>query len=466
MSITNSATELKVATVKFEQRFEQTIEGITRMSGFVRARHFIPLIDVLDLDANPRSSKVGRVTAAIMDSIANTPDEFPFKSKGILLGATEYERLDRGRIRATFRDAHVEGILDGGHNTLAIGLHILKLAGVPDVQLRKAKNWFTFRELWDAETERLKSLRGQASSFDHRDDDLDFLIPLELIVPADPDDQVQIDRFQSSILEICEARNNNAELVVGAKSNKAGFYEDLRSYLPENIAARIEWKPNEPGAFVKVQDLIALTWLPLGMLNPMPVDEGERPVIPPIPQNLYRNKGECMQKFHDLMSMDAVTHDRAGIADLYNPSVRSALKIAAQIPGLYDLIYDRFPNAYNANEGRYGRITAVSKMNAAGRSKTARFSGSEVAANSPDGYMYPLMWGLTALMRLDEDGRVEWAVDPTTFVETHLAEIAQKFKLIMQVLDYDPVKIGKAPAAYEVVRDAYAALLAEDVRRG
>lgn len=462
-TITESAA--KVATVKFEQRFEQRIEGITRISGFVRARHFMPLIDVLDLDANPRSSKVGRVTTAIMESIANTPDEFPFKSKGVLLGATEYERLDRGRIRATFRDAHVEGILDGGHNTLAIGLHILKLAGVPEVQLRKAKNWFTFRELWDTETDRLKELRGRASSFDEHDESLNFLIPLELIVPADPDDQVQIDQFQSSILEICEARNNNAELVVGAKSNKAGFYEDLRNYLPENIAARIEWKPNEPGASVKVQDLIALTWLPLSMLNPMPVDEGERPVVPPIPQNLYRNKGECMQKFHDLMSMDAVTHDRAGIADLYNPTVRSALKIAAQIPDLYDLIYNLFPNAYNANEGRYGRITAVSKMNASGRAKTARFTGEDVSTNSPDGYMYPLMWGLTALMRRDEDGRVEWVVDPSDFVKSHLAEIAQKFKLIMQVLDYDPVKIGKAPAAYEVVRDAYTALLTEDLRK-
>jgi len=454
----------KSATIKFEQQFEQTIEGITRVSGFVRARHFMPLIDVLDLDANPRSSKVGRVTTAIMESIANTPDEFPFKSKGVLLGATDYERLDRGRIRTTFRDAHVEGILDGGHNTLAIGLHLLKLAGVPDVQLRKAKNWFTFRELWDSETVRLKELRGRATAFDSRDDDLNFLIPVELIVPSDPDDQVQIDQFQSSILEICEARNNNAELVVGAKSNKAGFYDDLRKYLPEGIAARIEWKPNEPGTSVKVQDLIAMAWLPLSLLNPMPVDEGERPVVPPIPQNLYRNKGECMQKFHDLMSMDAVTHDRAGNADLYNPNVRSALKLAAQLPELFDLIYAEFPNAYNANEGRYGRITAVNKMNVPGRSKTARFSGAEVQANSPDGYLYPLLWGLTALMRRDEDGRVEWTVDPAEFLKDHLAEIAQKFKLIMQVLDYDPVKIGKAPAAYEVVKDAYAAILADSRR--
>ena len=224
---------------------EQTVGGIKRISGFVRARHFITIIDSLDLEANPRSSKIGRVTNAIIDSIETTPQEFTFKTKGVLLGATKFELLDRGRVRAVFQERDKDGILDGGHNTLAIGLHILKIAGVPDARIRKARDWATFRDLWSNFEKEVKAFRGALSGFGTKepvDDELSFLIPVELIVPSDLDDLGIVDQFQSSILEICAARNNNAELVVSAKSNQAGFYDDLKSLLPADIASRIEWK--------------------------------------------------------------------------------------------------------------------------------------------------------------------------------------------------------------------------------
>ena len=53
---------------------------------------------------------------------------FPFKTKGILLASSRYENLDRDRVRIHFDSRNIEGILDGGHNTLAIGLLILKRA--------------------------------------------------------------------------------------------------------------------------------------------------------------------------------------------------------------------------------------------------------------------------------------------------------------------------------------------------
>ena len=81
-------------------------------------------IDILDLEANPRSSATGPVTAAIQESIENDPETFPFKTKGILLASSQYERLDRGRIKITPDNLQIEGILDGGHNTLAIGWYL------------------------------------------------------------------------------------------------------------------------------------------------------------------------------------------------------------------------------------------------------------------------------------------------------------------------------------------------------
>jgi len=454
-------------TLKFEQMATQTADGITRISGFVRARHFVAVIDALDLEANPRAARVGRVTSAIIESIQTTPKEFPFKTKGVLLGATDYELLDRGRVRAVFVERDKEGILDGGHNTMAIGLHIMRVAGVPDSKIRKAKDWASFRELWNAEAETVKVFRGELAAFGNAqpsdDDELAFMIPVELIVPSDLDDVVIVNDFQSSILDICAARNNNAELVVAGKSNQAGFYEDLKALLPPAISERVEWKTGEGGA-VKVSDLIALTWIPLSLLDPMPADAGAKPVVPPIPQNLYRSKGECLTKFDDLMRLDAVTTETGGKFELHNQRVYSALKVAAKMPEVFDLIEEIFPDAYNKAEGKYGRIGAVKKMNQNSRPKTSNFEGRAIPTASPDGFLYPIVYGVRELMTTTKDGKVEWKVEPLQFIRENMFDIAEAYKAVVSALDWDPMRVGKAPLAYQVVTTAYQAALAKSAR--
>lgn len=452
----NGNTPTPTVTIKFEQIAEQTVEGITRISGFVPARHFIPIIDNLDLDANPRSAKVSKVTAAIIESIENTPELFPLKTKGVLLGATEYKRLDRGRVQVTFEQRSIEGILDGGHNTLAIGLRILEIADVPESKRKRVRLWADLRELWNDSAAEIEKLRrgesfGDTVTYDER---LDFFIPVELVVPADPNDALDVSRFQSSILEICEARNNNAELTAGAKGNKAGFFNDLRNFLPEQVRERIEWVPGTVRP-VKITDLVALAWLPLSVLDPIPADAGERPISAPIPQNLYRNKGEAIEKFNDLMGLQAVTHERSGEAVLYNDRVRSALKVAATLPGLYDRIYRDFPTVYNKLDGKYGRIAAVSKMNTSARAKEAKFTAEPVSHESPEGFIWPLVHGLQALIRQDADGKIEWSTDPHGFLDKHFESIVFAYKDVMQAMDFDPPKIGKAPLAYSTVRNAF-----------
>lgn len=61
---------------------------------------------------------------AIIESIVETPDTFPFKTKGVLVGSSNYEKLERNRYELKFENEKIEGILDGGHNMLAIGTHI------------------------------------------------------------------------------------------------------------------------------------------------------------------------------------------------------------------------------------------------------------------------------------------------------------------------------------------------------
>ena len=55
--------------IRLKQSAEQNIGNIKRVIGLMPARHMVELIDALDLDANPRNSKLGPVTEAIVLSL-------------------------------------------------------------------------------------------------------------------------------------------------------------------------------------------------------------------------------------------------------------------------------------------------------------------------------------------------------------------------------------------------------------
>src|SRR3546814_12237864 len=102
-----------------------------------------------------------------------------------------------------------------------------------------------------------------------------------------------VQQFEMSVLDICAARNNNAQLTQETKSNKLGFYTEIRERLDSAIASRVEWKSNEwessEARPIKVRDLLALAWIPLNKANEaelLPFD------ISVTPQNIYSNTGE------------------------------------------------------------------------------------------------------------------------------------------------------------------------------
>ena len=65
--------------IKFESCNKQTVGEITKINGLVKAKYLIQIINNLNLDANPRSSRTGSVTNAIQDSIEHDPKLFPMR---------------------------------------------------------------------------------------------------------------------------------------------------------------------------------------------------------------------------------------------------------------------------------------------------------------------------------------------------------------------------------------------------
>ncbi len=435
--------------IRFDTVAEQVANPVLRIIGFARARDLLHLFDAADLEANPRSAKAGNVTEDIMESIEDSPETFVFKTKGILVGASNYEKLQRNRYRLTFENTRIEGILDGGHNTLAIGTHVLMHA-VGTAIKKKIRRWADFKELWDEHRDDVEQLKKVKETDDGYDPvALDFLVPIEILVPSDLEDDDIMDKFNSSLLKICSARNNNVQLTQETKANKKGFFEDLRAALPAEIAERVEWKTNDGGE-IKVRDLIALAWIPLAV-----VDDEIIPKIPP--QNIYRNKGECAKLYDELLSEDEVSEATDGeyTRALHHKMIKSAITLSAELPELYDKIYMDFPFAYNENGGKFGKLGIV-KMASKHSNPTTYFTDKDVQYSYPDGLIMPLVYGLRALMENRPDGTVSWVTDPVVFLDKHLPTIVAKYIPILDAYRFDPQKVGKANGAYQLVLDAYA----------
>lgn len=430
---------------------ENSIAGIKRYTGFIRGRDLYPLFDHVSLEANPRAAKTGSVTEAILESLEKTPELFPFKSKGILLGTSNYEPLQRNRFELRFEDLASEGVLDGGHNMLAIGIHMLS-AVAGDRELARVSLWEEMKDLWEEHRSELEAVREQ----------FDFLVPLELLVPSDPENDRTVQQFEMSVLDICAARNNNAQLSQETKSNKLGFYNEIRERLDEDIAKRVEWKSNEWESSetrpIKVRDLLALAWVPLNLAN----EAGLLPLhISVTPQNIYRNKGECSKYFDKLMLDPAVSAPVDGpIHELTNATVASCFDILADMPKLYDKIYANFPEAYNANGYRFGanpivriydparREVAKDKSAYIASQPMTPFTNTPVFYRYPDGLIMPLVYGLKGLMEIEGEN-VVWATNPFKFLELYLKDIAGAYRLVLDMARFDPQKLAKNQASHE-----------------
>ena len=441
--------------IKIDFSTEQTVGEITKIVGLTQAKYLIPVIDSLDLDANPRSSKTGSVTDAIQESIETDSTVFPFKTKGILLASSQYERLDRGRIKLIPDNPDIEGILDGGHNALAIGLHILKKSMEYDaVPFPKgSKTWDEFKQLWSANRDVIDDyLDAMRKNPDVGN--LDFYVPVELLVPRNAEELASVEAFKNDLLEICAARNNNVQLQVSAKANQLGYFDTLKALMDEHnptLSNRIEWKTND-GGDIKAQDIVALAWIPLTLITPVK-DSNGRTLEPVLAQNIYAGKGGCLKQFDRLMRSPDVTVEAS--ADykrkLKNHEVESAFKIAVELPELYDYIYTIFPDLYNAAGGSYGRITAVKKLNEHRKNKMTPFTEVEIDTMSPEGFIVPLVYGLQALMEkhfVNGQNEIRWTQPPKVFLENNLKKIVAHYAGIFSMCDYDPQKIGKNSQSY------------------
>ena len=422
---------------------------LSKIQGTATPDSIIRLLDVADLSANPREAKVGNVTDEIQDSLETTPQLLPYKSKGLLLAAESCVARERNRFELMFNDPDVEGILDGGHNLLALALFILRraLGEDADKELRGVKRWANIPPVWRSNREKIDLVR----------ESLSFLIPVEIVFPQEGDGGR--DEFMNAILDIAQARNNNAELTEETKANKAGYYDVIRDALDPKLVSQVEWKTNDGGR-IKVRDLVALSWIALSKVNEdLP---GKREFSP---VQIYSSKGACVSAYNQLVESDAVSQKLKGeIREISHPGVKSALRLMRDIPRLYDMIYREFPEAYNRASSGFGRIGTVRIWEAAkvgskdpkylSKPAHTKFYREECKYEYPDGFVLPIIWGLSELMQY-KNGEVSWRTSPEEFIRKHLENTLGVFYGVITLSNYDPQKVGKTLASYNLVANDF-----------
>jgi len=148
----------------------------------------------------------------------------------------------------------------------------------------------------------------------------------------------------------------------------------------------------------------------------------------------------------------------------------------ADLPKLYDQIYERFPSAYSAREKRRFGAHGIVRIYDPKLRKEKKDAGRDISGyvfsepkspflragskySYPDGLIIPLIYGLQGLMVV-EDGKVRWVdKNPSALIERFLERVADTHHLVMDLAKWDPQKISKNASGYELaVREFRSAL--------
>ena len=455
---------MKKLIVKVKNQSFQHSKYLDKIIGTIDLKNIAKLINAVGLEANPRKSRVCNTTDQILETLEFNPGMFKFSSKGILISSSECYKMDKDRLNLAFDNESIEGILDGGHNTLACGLSILEIIGVGEEKIKKLKTWDQFIDFWK-KVFKEESFKKIEEKLAENDDDIENIaqLPTEIIYPTEEG----YSRFEENIYYISAARNNNTSLSVTTKSNHKHYYDSLKKKLDPKINENVTWKDNEVISSkrpIKTQDIIALTLIPLITLQKAGLLNKDLEKINPV--SIYSSKSKCVQIFNNLIELESPA-DEDGSEPPYkemlkkvesNELIMSAFDKMFLIPKLDDYLYINFPKAFNSTKKRFGNCPKVQRYSTTDKGKqftnrkqTSQFYGYDSEYKYPKGFYTPIIASLSALMHVKAN-RLEWRVsDPEKFLKDNLSKILKDYFMFMETANSDPQVIGKASYSYTLI---------------
>ena len=434
-------------TIRVKDYTHQAAKGdvkIDKLIGTIGIIEFVKLLRYANNEVNPRIATINRITKSIHDTLTEDHETFVFKSKGLLVASENCELLERSRINLSFQNEGSEGIMDGGHNAFAIATYILQECF--DLKLKK---WQEVKNYWQEnyelilETVRQNESEGWLSG---------LAIPCEFIFPSiherERNEANAMKSYHVNLAEICFARNNNVQLTKSTQSNHKGHYDYLKETISPEYNELISWKSGEEG-IVKDTDICAIACIPLIFLQ----QEGLLPEGTPTlnKMSVYSQKNHCVQWFEQVLEHDDISDYVQDKYVLKSKLVKSALDMTEDICEFFDEMFLNFPKAYNRAGGKFGLLTAVdTKAYKTPMRKIDRLGDYKYA----NGFILPIVTGITKLMEYDSlSGEIYWNQEPCSINIEELNLI--QYKGTMELVNYDPQKIGKKEPFYAAGEDLF-----------
>lgn len=472
--------------LKVDQLVTQEVVGgsIRKYLGYINAKGVLDLLSVSELEANPRRPKINMATEAIKETLATTPELMSCKSKGLLISCSVVNELERNRLRLSFDPEYrnFEDVLDGGHNLFAISCFILESLLEDDdnllLQVKKIREWSDLKTFWNNNQDIIDAAMQRNGS------DMAFAVPVEIITVPEITTE-SLTRFTSSIFDISQARNNNAQLSNLASDNQRGIFDVVKDNLPDYLKNIVAWSTGDSSKVVKGEYVLALVSFILTILQ----KNGQCPTLlkdfHATVTGFYSSRGKCAEQVQNVLG----AWKKLCETDSSNPEcfvLRDSLGLLKDMPKIWDAIEFAFPNLYNkfggsvGKRGRYGRLSPFAKKASKGREATLRHD-TPCRFHTPgyvqkkgdyatqDGYVAPLEYTVMAFMEFDKKlGRLVWNRPVTEIVDFYTDDseaapisstISQLGDLIVSAVRGDPQQLGKAAYAYNTAMMAVEAAI-------
>jgi hypothetical protein len=390
-AMSQTSVKLVVTDIKrIKTPYDDTLES----DYLTKARTYVAAVRLADVPAELKNWRkvnvrdplmTSGVARGIASSLSEDPQAFYFKNRGLTIIADDlsFPKGKEGYVELIFGDAELNGLLDGGHTYTAIRNYLEEL-----------------------DSEKLSELDGH--------------VRFEIIVGL---------KSQEDIVAVVDARNTSTQVKSESLQELAGFFEPIKNAIKNkpyaNNVAYKETELAEDGSRKTIDVKDILSYLVCFEAERFPLDSKDQPVM------AYSFKTGIVKQFKD--------EERRDQLEKYIPLLPDILE-------LRDLIYEELPAAYNAAEGRFGKLTGIGMLHS-GKTIILPFSGKRSQYQIPAPFIYPVLAAFRSLIKV-ENGKAVWIQDPRSAWERQKGNLASSIGEAAKK-HQNPNRMGKEKSLWE-----------------
>ena len=226
--------------------------------------------------------------------------------------------------------------------------------------------------------------------------------------------------------DLAAARNTSTQVQDKSIANLRDYFDLIKDVIStEEFKDRVYFMENDDGD-IDVGDILAI----LNLFN-IDADHG----MDGFPVVSFSSRKKCIDNYISLYEKLQNSPE--------NPYVKMR-PVMVEIFKLYDFLETKMYDYYRAKNpsGKYGAVSGVVTPRDAKKKFKTKFYCSEMTHGSPNGFLFPVLGALRALL-VEKDGRYVWTHNPFDILDKVGPDLVCTTVERSRTLGNDPVKVGK-----------------------